>query len=162
MSQKKKVLTGNLGGAPGPRGRTSSHRNKAVCRDENSNYGPIGCSAGKSHYAKQSWQALPVVYYRGGFAMQERLGVLIVAENASMSQGGESRLALQWFLELLKAGVDVHLLVHIRSKRELDQSVSRFASRIHYVSDVLLQKIFWNLGKALPTSGASPASGWST
>ena len=48
--------------------------------------------------------------------MSERLGVLIVAENASMLQGGESKLALQWFLELLKVGVDVHLLVHVRSK----------------------------------------------
>jgi hypothetical protein len=34
--------------------------------------------------------------------MLERLGVLIVAENASMRQGGESSLAMHWFLELLK------------------------------------------------------------
>src|SRR5258708_6586629 len=32
------------------------------------------------------------------YTMPERLRVLIVAENASMRQGGESRLALQWFL----------------------------------------------------------------
>jgi len=92
--------------------------------------------------------------------MPERLGVLIVAENASMRQGGESRLALQWFLELLKVGVDVHLLVHVRSKPELDQSMSRFASRTHYVSEVLLQKICWNLGKALPAHVRSFTSEW--
>src|SRR5271156_5713125 len=92
--------------------------------------------------------------------MLERLGVLIVAENASLRQGGESRLALQWFLELLKVGVDVHLLVHVRSKPELDQSASRFASRIRYVSDVLFQKILWNLGKALPDHVRSFTSDW--
>ena len=92
--------------------------------------------------------------------MLERLGVLIVAENASMLQGGESKLALQWFLELLKVDVDVHLLVHVRSKRELDQSVSKFASRIHYVSEVPLQKICWSLGKALPAHVRSFTSEW--
>ena len=91
----------------------------------------------------------------------ERFGVLIVAENASMRQGGESSLAIHWFLGLLKEDVDVHLLVHVRSKPELDQSVSsRFASRIHYVPDFLLQKICWNLGKALPAHVVTFTSGW--
>jgi glycosyltransferase involved in cell wall biosynthesis len=92
--------------------------------------------------------------------MLERPRVLIVAENASMRQGGESSLAMHWFLELLKEDVDVHLLVHVRSKPELDQSVSRFASRIHYVPEVLLQKICWNLGKALPAHVGTFTSGW--
>jgi glycosyltransferase involved in cell wall biosynthesis len=92
--------------------------------------------------------------------MLERLGVLVVAENASMRQGGESSLAVHWFLELLKEGVDVHLLVHARSRPELDQTLSKFASRIHYVPDVLLQRISWNLGKALPAHVKSFTSGW--
>jgi glycosyltransferase involved in cell wall biosynthesis len=92
--------------------------------------------------------------------MLERLGVLIVAENASMRQGGESSLAMHWFLELLNEGVEAHLLVHVRSKPELDQLLSGFASRIHYVPDVLLQKICWNLGKALPAHVRSFTSEW--
>jgi len=92
--------------------------------------------------------------------MLEQPNVLIVAENASMREGGESSLALHWFLGLLKENVDVHLLVHARSKRELDQTVSRFASRIHYVPDVLLQKICWNLGRALPAHVRSFTSEW--
>ena len=92
--------------------------------------------------------------------MPQRIGVLIVAENASMLQGGESRLALQWFLELLKVGVDVHLLVHARSKPELDHSMSRLASRIHYVSDGLLQKFCWSVGEALPAHVRSFTSDW--
>jgi hypothetical protein len=90
----------------------------------------------------------------------ERLGVLIVAENASTRQGGESILALRWFLELLKIGVDVHLLVHVRSKYELDRSLGRLASRIHYVPDLLVQRICWSLGEALPAHVRSFTSEW--
>src|SRR5271168_1283895 len=45
---------------------------------------------------------------------RNRLGVMIVAENASLLQGGESSLAIQWFRGLLKAGVDVRLLAQDR------------------------------------------------
>jgi glycosyltransferase involved in cell wall biosynthesis len=90
----------------------------------------------------------------------ERLAVLIVAENASMRLGGEPSLALHWFLELLKEGVDVHLLVHVRSKPELDQSLSSCLSRIHYVPEVLLHKICWKLGKALPDHVRSFTTDW--
>lgn len=90
----------------------------------------------------------------------KRLGVLIVAENASMELGGESRLAVRWFLGLLKEGVDVHLLVHDRCKPDLEQPLSRFTSRIHYVPDVLIQKICWKLGKTLPSHVRSFTIDW--
>jgi glycosyltransferase involved in cell wall biosynthesis len=96
----------------------------------------------------------------GDVGPPERLGVLIVAENASMRQGGEPSLAMHWFLELLKEGVDVHLLVHARSKPELDQSLSRFPTRVHYVPEVLLQTICWKLGKTLPDHVKSFTSDW--
>jgi glycosyltransferase involved in cell wall biosynthesis len=89
-----------------------------------------------------------------------RLGVLIVAENASMDMGGESSLALRWFLGLLKEGVDAHLLVHDRSRLELNQSLREFISRIHYVPDILIQKILWKLGNILPSHVASFTSEW--
>ena len=76
-----------------------------------------------------------------------RLAVLLVAENASMLKGGEPSLPAHWFRELLKEGVDVHLLVHARSRPELKQSFIQFSSRIHYVPEVLLQTIFWKLGE---------------
>jgi glycosyltransferase involved in cell wall biosynthesis len=96
----------------------------------------------------------------GDVGQSERLGVLIVAENASMRLGGESSLAMHWFLELLKEGVDVHLLVHARSKPELDQLLSKFPSRIHYVPEVLLQTICWKLGETLPDHVRSFTSDW--
>ena len=39
--------------------------------------------------------------------------------------GDESSLAIRWFLQLLKQGVDVHLFVH-SSRPGLDQSASGF------------------------------------
>ena len=90
----------------------------------------------------------------------ERLGVIIVAENASLSNGGESYLPIQWFRELLKQGVDAHLLVHARSKPELDQTLSSYSPRIHYVPEVLLQKICWQIGAALPSHIREFTSGW--
>jgi glycosyltransferase involved in cell wall biosynthesis len=90
----------------------------------------------------------------------KRFSVLIVAENASNEWGGESSLAVHWFLGLLKESVDVHLLVHDRRKPELEQSLSRFASRIHYVPDILIQKICWNIGRALPSHVRSFTTEW--
>jgi len=89
------------------------------------------------------------------------LRVMIVAENASFVQGGASFLAVQWFRHLLREGVDVHLLVHIRSKAELDQSLSTFTSRIHYVPEVFLQTICWKVGNAIfPPHVRDFTSGW--
>ena len=89
------------------------------------------------------------------------LRVMIVAENASFVQGGASFLAVQWFRHLLREGVDVHLLVHIRSKAELDQSLSTFSSRIHYVPEVFLQTICWKVGNAIfPPHVRDFTSGW--
>jgi len=90
----------------------------------------------------------------------KRLGVLIVAENASLSNGGESYLPIQWFRELLKQDADVRLLVHARSKPELDRSLSDYSSRIHYVPEVLLQKLCWEIGAALPSHIREFTSGW--
>ena len=96
----------------------------------------------------------------GDVGPPERLGVLIVAENASMRMGGEPSLPVHWFLGLLKEGVDVHLLVHVRSKPELDQSLGRFTSRIHYVPEALFQTICWKLGEKLPDHVKSFTSDW--
>lgn len=91
---------------------------------------------------------------------QKRLNVLVVAENASPSQGGESYLAIQWFRELLKQGVDVHLLVHARSRPELEQALATATGRLHYVPELIIQKIFWHLGRFLPSHIRDFTSGW--
>ncbi|WP_337173235.1 glycosyltransferase family 4 protein [Paludisphaera sp.] len=90
----------------------------------------------------------------------EDLRVLIVAENASMRQGGESSLPVHWFLGLLREGVDVRLLVHGRNQPELDALLGDHASRVTYVRDTLLQKLLWKLGTPLPGPVQSNTTGW--
>lgn len=90
----------------------------------------------------------------------ETLRVLIVAENASMRQGGESSLPVHWFLGLLREGVDVRLLVHARSRPELDELLGEHASRISYVRDTWLQQILWKLGAPLPGPVQANTTGW--
>ena len=77
-----------------------------------------------------------------------------------MRMGGEPSLAMHWFRALLKEGVDVHLLVHIRSKSELEQSLGKFSSRVHYVPEVRIQTIFWKLGTTLPDHVRTFTSDW--
>ncbi|MEZ5734234.1 MAG: glycosyltransferase family 4 protein [Novosphingobium sp.] len=86
--------------------------------------------------------------------------VLIVAENASLSQGGESYLPVQWLRGLVKEGVDVRLLVHARSKPDLENLLGEFGSCFHFVPEVLAQTIFWKIGAALPAHVRDFTSGW--
>ena len=47
------------------------------------------------------------------------LKMLIVAEHASAKFGGEALIPFQYFKHLRKLEVDIHLLVHDRTRREL-------------------------------------------
>lgn len=88
------------------------------------------------------------------------LRVLIVAENASQRNGGESILPIHWFLGLLRANVDVRLLVHARNRSEVVELLGENAFRVHWVPDSLFQKIIWNLGNPLPHNVKSFTTGW--
>jgi glycosyltransferase involved in cell wall biosynthesis len=61
--------------------------------------------------------------------------VLIAAEHASARFGGEALIPLQYFRFLRKLDVDVRLLVHERTRAELDELLAQDAERIHYVGD---------------------------
>lgn len=63
--------------------------------------------------------------------------VLIVAENASASSGGEAFIALQYFKYFREIGVDVHLLVHERWQKELQELLPSQFHRLHFVRDSL-------------------------
>ncbi|WP_197526806.1 glycosyltransferase family 4 protein [Pirellulimonas nuda] len=76
--------------------------------------------------------------------------MLIVTENASQRHGGESILPLHWFLGLLRANVDVRLLMHARHEREVVELLGENAFRVHFVPDTLSQKILWTLSRPLP------------
>lgn len=81
---------------------------------------------------------------------EQCLKVLIVADNASFMQGGESVLPLHYFLKLSKKGIKPFLLVHERVQNELDGNYSGYSERIIYIKDILLQKILYSTSKYIP------------
>ncbi len=78
------------------------------------------------------------------------LRVLIAAENASVHFGGEAILPYHYFRLLRQRDVDVHLIVHARTRPELLSLFPHELDRLHFVEDTLLQKLLFRLGRSLP------------
>ena len=78
------------------------------------------------------------------------LKLLLVAEHASTKFGGEAQIAFQYFKRLREMDVDVHLLVHERTKEELDTAFPLDRERMHFVPDSLINIACFHLGKLLP------------
>jgi glycosyltransferase involved in cell wall biosynthesis len=76
--------------------------------------------------------------------------VLIVAENASTRLGGEAILPYHYFRLLRARGVDAFLIVHERSRQELEELFADDLTHIRFVNDQLLQKLFYRMGRVLP------------
>lgn len=72
--------------------------------------------------------------------------MLIVAENASETFGGEAILPLRYFRMLRARGVPAWLLTHARVRRELEALLPEETGRIYYVEDSALHRILWGLG----------------
>ena len=86
--------------------------------------------------------------------------VLIIAENASLSVGGEAILPVQWFVGLAREGVEAHLLVHSRCKAELIRDLPQFRGQMHFVPETILQTFVWKLGARLSPHIRDFTSGW--
>lgn len=93
-------------------------------------------------------------------ATRSHPSVLIIAENASLSVGGEAILPVQWFVGLAREGVEAHLLVHSRCKAELIRELPQFRERMHFVPETILQTIVWKLGAWLSPHVRDFTSGW--
>ncbi|MFO1091082.1 MAG: glycosyltransferase family 4 protein [Hyphomicrobiales bacterium] len=65
----------------------------------------------------------------------EDIRVLIVANHASARFGGEAILPLHYFRFLREMGIDVRMLVHERTRAELDALLGADAARITYLKD---------------------------
>jgi glycosyltransferase involved in cell wall biosynthesis len=76
--------------------------------------------------------------------------VLIVAENASAVFGGEALIPLQYFRCLREIGVDVHLLVHARTREELLTLFQNEIERLHFVADSFINRWCYKISKILP------------
>ncbi|QDU32384.1 Alpha-D-kanosaminyltransferase [Poriferisphaera corsica] len=80
----------------------------------------------------------------------QELNILIVADNASATFGGEAILPLHYFSFLRKQNHNTHLLVHERCKNELTALFPNDLDRLHFIPDTFLHKFFWRLGMPLP------------
>lgn len=76
--------------------------------------------------------------------------VLIVAEHASARFGGEAVLPLHYFRVLRARGVRAHLVVHERTREELEALFPNERSHISYVRDTDAHVRLWSLQSAMP------------
>ena len=77
--------------------------------------------------------------------------VVIVAEHASARFGGEAILPLHYFRFLRDRGVEVWLVVHERTRKELEQAIdAQDQDRIKYIPDTIGHRAMWRIGKRLP------------
>ena len=76
--------------------------------------------------------------------------ILIVAEHASLKFGGEAALPLHYFRVLRKRNIETWLIVHERTREELENLFPTESDRIYFIDDTLLHRFLWRCGKFLP------------
>jgi glycosyltransferase involved in cell wall biosynthesis len=76
--------------------------------------------------------------------------VCIVAEHASKRFGGEAIIPYHYFRVLRARGVDAWLVVHMRTRTELQSLFPQDLDRLRFVEDLTLQKLFFRLSGFLP------------
>ncbi len=82
--------------------------------------------------------------------------VLIVAEHASEQFGGEALLPLQYFRRLRARGIEAWMVVHERTRAELDRLLPGESHRIAFIPDTFLQKLLARFEDILPERAALP------
>ena len=75
--------------------------------------------------------------------------MLIVAENACNTFGGEAALPLRYFTSLRARGVEAWLLTHARVREELARTLPGEFDRVYFVEDTALHRFLWRLGEPL-------------
>ena len=80
----------------------------------------------------------------------EPLRVCVVAENASFRFGGEASLPLHYYSRLRRRGIEAWLIVHGRTREELEALFPNDQERILFIPDRWFHKLIWRLGKYLP------------
>jgi glycosyltransferase involved in cell wall biosynthesis len=80
----------------------------------------------------------------------DNLRVLIAAEHASTKFGGEAALPLHYFRVLRQRGIEAWLVVHERTRDELESFFQGNSDRIYFVPDTFWHRLVWRCGKLLP------------
>jgi glycosyltransferase involved in cell wall biosynthesis len=87
------------------------------------------------------------------------LRVCIVAEHASLRFGGEASLPLHYYSRLRARGVEAWLIVHGRTREELEQLFPDENGRIQFIADRWFHKLIWRLNAYLPRRVAGATFG---
>ncbi|WP_188149398.1 glycosyltransferase family 4 protein [Teredinibacter waterburyi] len=82
--------------------------------------------------------------------MNSSLKVLIVAPNASAKFGGEAILPLHYFEKLAARNISVFMIVHERTKLELEVRLGENIEKVTFIQDRKLHQILCKLSMALP------------
>lgn len=79
------------------------------------------------------------------------LRILLVAENISLNQSGETSVPYHYFDRFTKLGAHVWAICHARVKEDLRANlpISAF-ERITFIDDTKLQRVLWRIGKYVP------------
>ena len=78
------------------------------------------------------------------------MGVLIVAEHASLKFGGEAALPLHYYRILRRRQIPVWLVVHERTRSELESLFPLDRDRIVFVPDTKAHLFVWRMSRFLP------------
>lgn len=76
--------------------------------------------------------------------------ILIVAEHASLKFGGEAALPLHYFRTMRKRNLEAWLIIHERTRKELETLFPQHRDRIYYISDTFIHRFLFWCGKFLP------------
>jgi len=76
--------------------------------------------------------------------------VLIVAEHASAQFGGEALLPLQYFRQLRARNIEAWLVVHGRTRSEVETLFPEDRDRLHFIPDTWLHKLLDRCRRLLP------------
>jgi glycosyltransferase involved in cell wall biosynthesis len=82
--------------------------------------------------------------------MTKKINVLIIAEHASLNFGGEAALPLHYFRVLRNRGIEAWLIVHARTKAELQSRFPEDIDRIYFIPDTLWHRLLFKIAILLP------------
>ena len=88
------------------------------------------------------------------------ISALIVAEHASLKFGGEAALPVHYYRILRRRQIPVWLVVHERTRSELESLFPLDRDRIVYVPDTKAHLVIWRLSRLLPDRISSFTAGF--
>jgi glycosyltransferase involved in cell wall biosynthesis len=86
----------------------------------------------------------------GGYSEDEQMRICIVAEHASYRFGGEAILPIHYFARLRARGEEAWLVVHARTRDELEAAFPSDRSRLRFVEDAWFHRLLSRMSVALP------------